>query len=138
MILDAIKKFIDEEGLDYYKRFIREIIEEGRGIFIKRIKERLIPGRYRAVQFSEVPFKDKHWNKKAQKNILMHAPMEIEISSDGKFKLSFDGASSPGRHAFNCTESAMQGGLWVLLSQVLTYDGRVNDGSYLAMEYYFP
>jgi len=138
IIRDAVLKFIEEEGIDYYKEFIREVIEDGRRIFIQRVKERLVPGRYRAVQFAAIPFKGKHPLKKASKNILMHAPMEIEITKDGRIRLSFDGASKPGPHPFNCSETAMQGGLWVLLSQVITYDGRVNDGSYFAMEYHFP
>ncbi|MFX0188990.1 MAG: hydantoinase B/oxoprolinase family protein, partial [Candidatus Hodarchaeota archaeon] len=46
MIRDAVLDFIEKEGLDYYKQFIREVIEEGKRIFKERVKERLIPGRY--------------------------------------------------------------------------------------------
>lgn len=138
LIREAVYKFIEEEGYNYYQQFIREVIEEGRQIFKARVKERLIPGRYRTAAFVDLPFKELHYSPKAKRDTLMHAPMEMTIAADGEFHLSFEGASMPGYHAFNCGETSMQGGLWVLLSQTLTYDGRVNDGSYLAMKYHFP
>ena len=56
MIRDSVYEFIEREGIDYYKQFIREAIEEGRQILQKRVKERLIPGRYRASSFMESIF----------------------------------------------------------------------------------
>ena len=40
MIRDAVHEFIKQEGIDYYKRFIREAIEEGRRVMLERVKER--------------------------------------------------------------------------------------------------
>ncbi|NVM31824.1 MAG: hydantoinase B/oxoprolinase family protein [Candidatus Helarchaeota archaeon] len=146
MIRNSIYKIIEEEGIDYYKDFIREIIEEGRRIFRARVRERIFPGRYRTASFSlDIPCREKVIDGK-YKLVLdevgtirgMHAPIEIEIGRDGEFKISFEGANSAGKHAFNCTPTSMQGGLWVLLTQALCYDGKVNDGAYLAVDAYFP
>jgi len=51
MIRDATLDFIKNEGIEYYKKFIRETIEDGRRAFIARIKQLLVPGRYRASSF---------------------------------------------------------------------------------------
>ena len=138
LIRDAVHRFIAEEGIDYYKRFTREVVEEGRRIFMARVRERLLPGRYRAVAFVGVPFKDQAWQPRARQDFICHAPMEVVIGRDGGFFLSMEGASAPGPHAFNCAEGPMQGAIWVLLSQMLVYDGKVNDGSYLALRHHFP
>ena len=138
LIRDAVHRFIAEEGIDYYKRFTREVVEEGRRIFMARVRERLLPGRYRVVTFVGIPFKEEAWQPRARKDFICHAPMEIVIGRDGDFFLSMEGASAPGFHAFNCAEGPMQGAIWVLLSQMLVYDGKLNDGSYLALRHYFP
>ena len=69
---------------------------------------------------------------------MMNAPLEITITPEGRFRLSLEGASRFGDHPYNCSSTAMQGGLWVLLSQVMFYDGRVNDGAYFAIESLLP
>lgn len=148
MIRDAVEGIIREEGIEYYKGFIREVIEEGRRIFKARVAERLIPGRYRAVSFAlNTPTQERIVDGKPRllpdkgadiRVSGMHAPFEIEVPADGDFAISLDGANKPGQHAFNCTPTSMQGGLWVLLAQTLCYDGKVNDGSYLAIKGHFP
>jgi N-methylhydantoinase B/acetone carboxylase alpha subunit len=140
MIRSAVERIIREEGIDYYKRFIREVVEEGRRIFRARVKERLIPGVYRTATFSEVAFAETPLGQieRPRKDILMHAPIELVVSPQGDFRFSMEGANKYGQHPFNCSLSSMQGALWVLLSQSLFYDGRVNDGAYLAVEHHFP
>jgi N-methylhydantoinase B/oxoprolinase/acetone carboxylase alpha subunit len=139
-IRDAIMKIIEEEGAEYYLRFIREIIEEGRQIALARVKERLVPGRYRAPSVNPIAFLEVALGKteRPRQDILSNAPVEITVMPDGELLFSTDGASRSQPFPFNCSETAMQGALWVLLSQLLFYDGRVNDGSYLAVKSYFP
>jgi N-methylhydantoinase B/acetone carboxylase alpha subunit len=103
-----------------------------------RVRERLLPGRYQAAAFVGIPLKDEAWQPRARQDFICHAPMEVVIGRDGGFFLSMEGASAPGAHAFNCAEGPMQGAIWVILSQMLVYDGKVNDGSYLALRHYFP
>lgn len=138
MIRDAVYEFIKSEGIEYYKQFIREAIEEGRQIVQKRVKERLIPGRYRAASFMDLPMKDLAWVPRAKVDKISNHPIEIIVKEDGTFSLSFDGASAGGANAFNCDKGAMEGGQWVLLTQILIYGDKVNDGAYFAVEKYYP
>ena len=139
-IREAVIKIIEEEGSEYYLRFIREIIEEGRQIALARVKERLVPGRYRAPSAMPIAFVEvaEGRTERPRQDILANAPVEVIVRPDGELFFSTDGASRSQPFPFNCSETAMQGGLWVLLSQLLFYDGRVNDGSYLAVKSYFP
>jgi N-methylhydantoinase B/acetone carboxylase alpha subunit len=139
-IREAVIKIIEEEGSEYFLRFIREIIEEGRQIALARVKERLVPGRYRAPSAMPIAFVEvaQGRTERPRQDILANAPVEVIVRPDGELFFSTDGASRSQPFPFNCSETAMQGGLWVLLSQLLFYDGRVNDGSYLAVKSYFP
>ena len=56
MIREAVERVILEEGIDTYKGFVREVIEDGRRSFKSRLQEMTIPGRYRAPAFIELPF----------------------------------------------------------------------------------
>lgn len=134
MIRDALLDLIKAEGIDTYKKFVREVIEEGRRSFISRVKELTIPGKYAAPAFYDVPFAryGQRLPSKAAKDTMMHAPLEITIGNNGQFSLSFEGANKWGWHNFNCSPSAMQGALWVLLSQTVIPNDKINDGAYFA------
>src|SRR3989454_2832152 len=56
MVREAVERVILEESIDTYKRFIREVIEDGRRSFISRLRELTVPGRYRAAAFTDLPF----------------------------------------------------------------------------------
>lgn len=139
MIRDQVYRVIREEGIDTYKRFIREVIEEGRRSFKARVRELTFPGVYESPRFSDVPWKtDLTVAPKARRDVLMHAPLEMTIGTDGSFDLSFEGANAWGWHSFNCAPSPMQGALWVLLTQTLIPNDKVNDGAYLATSIRLP
>ena len=138
MIRDAVHEFIKQEGIDYYKRFIREAIEEGRRVMLERVKERLIPGRYRAASFIDLPFKKEAWQPIAKVDRISNQPIEIVVKENGTMSLSFDGANAAGYNSGNCGKGAMEGGQWVLLTQILIYGDKVNDGAYYAVEKDYP
>ena len=68
----------------------------------------------------------------------MHAPFEVRIGGDGDYALDLDGASAWGWHSMNCTPSGMQGAIWVMFTQTLICNDKVNDGAYFAVETNFP
>jgi len=138
MIRDAVVEFIKEEGIEYYKRFIRETIEEGTRIFKIRVKERLIPGRYRAASFIDQVGEFEAWQPRAKTNKVVNQPLELITSAEGTLHLSFDGASACGPNPINCGIGALSGATWVLLTQILIYGDKVNDGAYYAVSNYFP
>lgn len=139
MIRRTVEQTIEEVGVDTYKAFIREVIEEGRLAFLARMRQLTIPGRYRAPAFSEYAFSEEtRLPMRARVDRVMHAPMEVNIDRDGTLALSFEGADSWGWHSMNCTPSGMQGAIWVLLTQTVIPNDKVNDGAYFATRSHFP
>lgn len=138
IVHETIGGIIDEFGIDYYKSFIREVIEEGRQIFAKRTTERLFPGVFRSVSYYDVDQKGAPLPLIAAKDSIMHAPVKVEIKPDGQLIFDMAGANRWNYHPANCSISAMQGGFWVSTTQMLAYDGKVNDGAYLATVQHYP
>jgi acetone carboxylase alpha subunit len=140
MIRDLVLGIIAEEGVDAYKQFIREVIEEGRRGLINRIKAMTIPGKYRQVAFVDVPYRheDIEVPPYAKVDTIMHAPSEITIRRDGTWELNFDGASRWGWHSYNATTVSFTSGIWVMMTQTLIPNDRVNDGAYLATQFRLP
>ena len=138
IIHETITGIIDEFGIDYYRKFIREVIEEGREIFQKKVVERLFPGTYRSVSFYDADQGEAPLPLIAAKDMMMHAPVKVDIKPDGKFIFDMAGANRWNYHPANCSISAMQGGFWVSITQMLAYDGKVNDGAFFATEQIYP
>ena len=138
MIRDATLDFIRDEGIEYYKRFIREAIEDGRRTFIARVKQLLVPGRYRASSFMGTAMDPIQLKPQATTESLANMPLELIVKGDGGLSLSFDGASAAQRFAFNCGIGAMEGGQWVLLTQCVIHRDKVNDGAYMAVDKDYP
>lgn len=139
MIREEVKRIIDEFGLDYYMQAIRELIEENRRNFLSKVKTRLVPGRYKTAGVMVIPFKGiPSVHPLANKDFGTHIPGEMTIKPDGTIHIDFDGACGWGYHPYNCTPSAMDGGLWITLVQTLAYDGKVNDGAYLTVTQNLP
>jgi N-methylhydantoinase B len=139
MIREAVERVILEEGIDTYKRFMREVIEDGRRSFISRIKEMTVPGRYRAPGFYDLQLaQEAQLPPQARRDQIMHGPLEVRITREGMLELDYEGSSSWGHHSLNCTPSAMQGALWVQMTQTLICNDKVNDGAYLGLRCNFP
>jgi N-methylhydantoinase B/acetone carboxylase alpha subunit len=139
LIRRAVHCLIEQEGIDTYKQFIREVIEDGRRTFVNRIKELLVPGTYRHPSFIDSCWAaEQRLSVLGRKDTIMHAPLELKIGQDGSFNLNFEGASAWGWHSFNCSPTAMQGGMWVLLTQTIMPNDKVNDGAYLATNIKLP
>ncbi|BDG47966.1 hydantoinase B/oxoprolinase family protein [Parageobacillus sp. KH3-4] len=138
MIRDLVLDIVKEEGVDTYKQFIREVIEEGRRGFINQVKTLLIPGRYRQVSFVDVPYKNLDVPPYARVNTIMHAPTEIIVHKDGKFEIDFEGVNRWGWHSYNATPVSITSGIWVMMSQTLIPNDRVNDGAYYASKFDLP
>lgn len=138
MIRDLVLDIVKEEGVDTYKQFIREVIEEGRRGFINQVKTLLIPGRYRQVSFVDVPYKNLDVPPYARVNTIMHALTEIIVHKDGKFEIDFEGVNRWGWHSYNATPVSITSGIWVMMSQTLIPNDRVNDGAYYASKFDLP
>lgn len=139
MIRDLVLELISAEGIETYKRLIREAVEEGRRALLERVREQLVPGTYRAPAFIDYQFaQERSLPPEAAVDGLMHAPMQLTVRPDGKLELSLDGASEWGFHSFNCTPAAVFGAWWALLAETLLSNDKVNDGAYYASSMYLP
>jgi N-methylhydantoinase B/oxoprolinase/acetone carboxylase alpha subunit len=139
LIRSAVHHLIEQVGIRTYRQFIREVIEDGRRAFVSRIRELLIPGTYRHPGFMDSSWADEHGvSVLGRKDKIMHGPLELTIGGDGSFNLSFEGANGWGWHSFNCSPTAMQGAMWVLLTQTIIPNDKINDGAYLATNIKLP
>jgi N-methylhydantoinase B/oxoprolinase/acetone carboxylase alpha subunit len=139
MLREIIHDIIDDVGIETFKQFMYEAVEEGQRTMNERVKERLFPGIYRETSFMPIAFADKDPPKsELQQDMMNHLPVELEVDANGGFSLDMEGASPPGPHPFNCAEGSMEGGMWVALTQCLLHDGKVNDGSYFAVDTNYP
>lgn len=138
MIRDLVLDIIKEEGVDTYKHFIREVIEDGRRGFVNQVKTLLIPGKYRQVSFVDVPYESLDVPPYARINTIMHAPTELTVHKDGKFQINFEGVNRWGWHSYNATPVSITSGIWVMMSQTLIPNDRVNDGALYASSFDLP
>ncbi len=134
MVREEIKRVIEEFGIDYYRRAVRELVEEARRIMLDKVKERLIPGKYKGVTFYGYKWKDEPMLPVAANDGILHLPVEVTIGTDGRISLDLDGVSKWGYHSYNITPPGMTGGYLVGLSHQLAFDRRVNEGTMLAVD----
>jgi N-methylhydantoinase B/oxoprolinase/acetone carboxylase alpha subunit/acetone carboxylase gamma subunit len=135
MIRDAIERLVLEEGAEDFKTFMREAIEDGRRDFKSRVRGMLVPGRYRSVGFNEARYADKaNLPRRAQRDMIMHGAYEAVVDRDGRWTTDLRGSSAWGWHSFNATPSAQQGMQWILFTQTLICNDKINDGAYYATE----
>lgn len=134
-VREEIKKLISEFGLDYYKKASRELIEDERRNQITRIRQRMVPGRYRDVAPLEFYMADKpvSWLA-ANKDTFRLVPIQMDILRSGEVIVDFEGTGEWGWHSFNVPPKALWGALSICLVQTLSYDGRGNLGSMLPFQ----
>ncbi|WP_343063359.1 hydantoinase B/oxoprolinase family protein [Amaricoccus macauensis] len=139
MVREQVMRTVEEVGLDTFKAFMREAIEEGRRSFLARSRQMLVPGVYEAPSFTDLPWsEDANVHRLARKDMMMHAPLQMTVGGDGRLDLSFEGANKWDFHSFNCAPSPMQGAMWVQLTQTLWNSDKINDGAYFATSLKLP
>ena len=138
MIRQEVKEIIEEVGIEYYRQATRELIEEERTAQLERVKIQLIPGRYRGADVPDYRFSRLPVVPHAKVDTLRNGTIEINVKEDGKLVITGEGNTGWGYHGLNAPSSAMDGGLNLALSQIMTYDGKVNHGSFLATEQSYP
>ena len=138
-IRDVVLDLIRTEGVDTYKRLVREAVEEGRRGTLQRVRQQLVPGVYRSPAFIDYQFDgERQLPAEAAVDAVMHAPVTTTVHSDGTLAVSLNGANRWGMHSFNCTTSGMWGGLWAVLAATLMANDRMNDGAYYACDLDLP
>ena len=138
MTRDEILGTIKEFGLEYYNEAVNEYIESARQAQLERVKTMLVPGTYKEVTTCDQIMEGQPGlSPLADGNVTIIEPLEMVIDGKGKMTIDFDGFGSWRYWSGNATPAALEGGLFVSMSQALNFDGRINHGSYLATELKF-
>lgn len=136
---ESVKSIIQEVGLDYWQRVMKEFIEEGRRGQLARTRQLTVPGIYRGHTFyGHVTEGKPGFQPLGDPNWLYNIPLEMTVGLDGKITLDFEGTQPWGYHSMNCTPAGMDGGMFVTLTQHMNFEGLVNDGAWMATELKLP
>ena len=136
---ENVKALIEEVGIVYWRRVMKEFIEEGRLGQLARTRQLTVPGIYRGHTFyGHVTEGKPGFQPLGPPNWLYAIPIEMEIATTGKITMDFEGTQSWGYHSMNCTPAGMDGGMFVTLTQHMNYEGLVNDGAWMATELKLP
>jgi N-methylhydantoinase B/oxoprolinase/acetone carboxylase alpha subunit len=126
---------LEEFGLEYFDQAMRECIEIERRAQLARVRERLVPGRYRNVNQFEFTGKDLDIPVPyAKVDELVLEPIEMTVTKEGKLSVDLDGTGKWGWHPCNTNPNAMLGGLALVITQTLSYAGRANTGTEMGLE----
>jgi acetone carboxylase alpha subunit len=137
-VRERVDELISEYGINYYKQASRELIEEGRRALRDRMKIMTVPGRYRVPAISGHLMEGKPGVSAISHDVMLNAPLEIRIDTEGRMGLDLDGIGPQSWTPFNCALAATDGLLFVALTQFMNYDGRVNDGAWYAIDVNIP
>ena len=130
LIREAVKQLIADVGIEYYRKVVREYIEDTLRATREKVRRSLFPGRYREVAWRGVTLPGQE--------SLLHAPCEMTVTRDGRIKLDFEGLPSARKQPFQGTLPLFEGMLFNALIQNVFYDLRYNDGTFLAVELHVP
>ena len=107
---DRILEIVEEFGIDYFRKAIREIIERERRVLLRRITMQSVPGIYNYLNFNMVKYKDMMGRlfASSNRNWLLHKPAELRILSDGRLSMNLEGLTSEGDFHCNAYEPAVR------------------------------
>jgi len=103
-------EIVEEFGLDYFRRGLREIVERERRVLIQRIKAYAVPGVYAYLDFNTIRYKGMLTKlvPEADRDWLIHYPAAFQVLSDGRMFADLEGLSSEGAFFCNATEPALR------------------------------
>ena len=121
---ESVRAIIREVGIEYWRRVMKEFIEEGRRGQLLRTQQLTVPGIYRGHTFyGHVTEGKPGFQPLGPSNWLYNIPIEMEITTGGKIIMDFEGTQPWGYHSMNCTPAGMDGGMFVTLTQHMNFEG---------------
>lgn len=138
MIHAATHALIEEFGMDYYKRAIREVIEESRRMVVDNMRSTLVPGTYNGCAFRLVKYKGLQnvWSH-ADKNTLIHVRGSLEPNENGVL-LDAEGSSKWGYHSYNATPGGVDCAVFLGMINSFSHNTKVTAGIDLAVQRNYP
>jgi acetone carboxylase alpha subunit len=128
---DQLEGLVDEYGVDYFSEALREYIEDSRRTAKEKVRQLVIPGKYRARNFVDVDCRDRLL-------LLEQINVEFTIGRDGSLTMDMEGSSPEGEHPFQGSLACGEGSALCMFLQYLFHDCRFNDGTLYAIDLRIP
>jgi len=105
-----VLELVEEFGVDYYRKALREMVERERRLLVQRIKTQAVPGKYRYLYFMPVRYKGVVGRLFATSNRdwILHEPAEMQILPDGRIYIDLEGINSEADFHCNAYEPAVR------------------------------
>lgn len=125
---DRILEIIEEFGIDYFRKGLKEIIERERRILVKRIQDMAVPGKYKFLQLTGVNYKGVVGALFAgsNRNWILHKCAELNITPDGTLHADCEGLSSEGDFHCNAYPSCVRMGTALGMWPMFAYTETIN------------
>ena len=137
MINNAAHILLAEFGADYYKRAVREVIEESRRMILDNMRALMVPGTYNGCAFRLVKYEGlQHVWSHADKNTLIHVRVSVEPNEKGML-LDTEGSSRWGYHSYNATPGGADAAVFLGMINSFAHNTKVTAGIELAVQRHY-
>lgn len=139
MVHKGVHEIVHEFGLPYFKRAVREVIEESRRMVMDNIKALMIPGTYTGVAFRVAKYGDmqKIWAQ-ADRDNLIHIRQALSVDDQGRIAADLEGSSRWGQHAFNGYPGGADCALYLAMTNTFSHNTKVTAGVNLTVTSHYP
>lgn len=139
MVHKGIHEIIVEFGIDYFKRAVREVIEESRRMVMDNIHNLMIPGTYNGCAFRVAKYKGMQniWSQ-ADRDNLIHIRQSLEVDQKGKVLVDMEGSSRWGYHAFNGYPGGADCALYLAMTNSFSHNTKVTAAINMAAISHYP
>lgn len=138
MVHKGIHEIVTEFGIDYFKRAIREVIEESRRMVMDNIHSLMVPGTYNSCLFRVARYKGLQsiWPQ-ADRDNLIHIRHSVEVTPKGKIRVDLEGSSRWGYHAFNGFPGGADCAVYLAMTNTFSHNTKVTAGINNAIESHY-
>jgi N-methylhydantoinase B/acetone carboxylase alpha subunit len=139
MVHKGIHEIIAEFGIEYYKRAIREVIEESRRMVMDNIHALMIPGTYNGCAFRVAKYKGMQniWSQ-ADRDNLIHIRQSVSLDEKGRVLADLEGSSRWGYHAFNGYPGGADCALYLAMTNTFSHNTKVTAAINIAVKSHYP
>ncbi|MFC1999986.1 hydantoinase B/oxoprolinase family protein [Chloroflexota bacterium] len=123
---NRVLEIIEEFGVEYFRKGLKEIIERERRLLVERIRSLALPGTYHHLFLDQLRYKGFVGKLFAtsNRNWILHQPVELNILADGRLFCDVEGMTSEGDFHCNGYESGLRAmtslGMWPMFAHTVT------------------
>jgi len=139
MVHKGVHEIVAEFGLDYYKRAVREVIEESRRMVMDNIHSLMVPGTYTSCCFRVARYKGLQniWSQ-ADRDNLIHVRHSVEMDEQGHVLVDLEGSSRWGYHAFNGYPGGADCALYLAMTNTFSHNTKITSAVNIAVKSHYP